>query len=305
MYILNRSTPVDDLSEALGYFEQAIEANPADPMAYVGLADAYVTLGHGPAPPPDVWPKARAAAERALRLDSTIAEVWSSIAQVRYYYEWDWAGAERAFQRANELNPSLAFNHYHYAWYLVTVGRLEDALREHDRARELDPLRPLNTVWIPGLYWAMRDHERAVAEARKVALQYPDHPVPLFVLGSSAAQLGAYDEAIAAHERMVAINPRWRYALGVTYALAGRIEDALRIVAELAAEPPSSWGAMGLAELHAALGHKEEALRWLEYEPRHAWWAGFLELPAYDFLRMEPRFQSLVRLVNLPRRVGS
>lgn len=299
MYILNRSTPVDDVSEALAYFEQAIEANPADPLAYVGLADAYVTLGHGPAPPPDVWPKARAAAERALRLDSTIAEVWSSIAQVRYYYEWDWAGADSAFRRANELNPSLAFNHYHYAWYLASVGRLEEALAEHDKARELDPLRLLNTVWIPGLYSTVGDFERAAAEARKMVGQYPDHPVPWFVLGESAGQLGLYDEAITAHEKMVELNSRFRHALGVTYALAGQTDDALQIVAELEAEP-SPWSALGLAQIHAALGHKEEALRWLEYEPRHAWWGGLLDHPVHAGLQQEPRYQALVRMVNLP-----
>jgi eukaryotic-like serine/threonine-protein kinase len=303
MHILSRSRPIDDLSEALGYFEQAIEANPADPLAYVGLADAYVTLGHGPAPPPDVWPKARAAAERAMRLDSTIAEAWSSLAQVKYYYEWDWEGADRAFRRANELNPSLAFNRYHYAWYLVTVGRGREAIAEHHRARELDPLRPLFTVWIPGVYGYMGDRERAVAEARKMAQEYPEHAVPLFVLGNNAAELGFFDEAIAAHEKMVGINRRWLSALGITYALAGRREEALRIVAELEAQPASSWNAMGLAELHAALGHREEALHWLEYEPRHAWWAGFLHRPAYRILHDEPRYQALVRLVNLPGRV--
>ncbi len=301
MYILARSRPVDDLSEALGYFEQAIEANPADPLAYTGLASAFVTLGHGPAPPPDVWPKARAAAERALRLDSTIAEVWSSIAQVRYYYEWDWEGADHAFRRANELNPSLPMNRYHYAWYLVSVGRGKEALAEHHRAHQLDPLTPLFTVWIPGLYQAMGDYERAVIEARKVAEQFPDHPIPLNVLGTSLRYLGRYEEAIAAHERMASINPRWRATLGTTYASAGRTEDALRIAAEMEALPPNSWRALGLASIYAALGHKEETLRWLEFEPPHAWWYGLGFNPDFTFLRDEPRFQALVRRVNLPQ----
>jgi eukaryotic-like serine/threonine-protein kinase len=301
MYILSRARPRDDLSEALGYFERAIEANPADPLAYVGLADAYVTLGHGPDPPPDVWVKARAAAERAMRLDSTIAEAWSSMAQVKYYYEWDWEGADRAFRRANELNPSLPMNRYHYAWYLVTVGREREALAEHHRARELDPLRPLHTVWIPGLYMAMGDHARAIAEARKHTEEYPDHPIPYFVLGSSLAEVGRFDEAIAAHETMVSVNQRWIHPLGVTYALAGRRDDALRILADLESRPPSPWLALGLAQIHAALGHREEALRWLEYEPRHGWWAGYLDLPVYEFLHDEPRFQEWVRMVARPR----
>jgi serine/threonine-protein kinase len=304
MYILSRSTPVDDLSEALGYFEQAIEANPAEARAYTGLAHAYTTMGHGPAPPPDVWPKARAAAERALRLDSTLADAWTALANVKYYYEWDWAEAERAFRRANALNPSLPINHYHYAWFLMTTGRGQEALAEHRRARELDPLTPLHTVWIPGLYLVMGNHERAIAEARMAAEQYPNNPVPLYVLGASLAQLGRHDEAIAAHERMVSLNPRWRHELGVTYAGAGRMGDAHRIAAELEAEPPNSWLALALAELHAALGNKEDALRWLQYEPRHAWWMGIRRKPVFEPLRDDPRFQALVQQLNLPTRAG-
>jgi eukaryotic-like serine/threonine-protein kinase len=305
MYILNRSRPIDDLSEALGHFERAIEANPADPLAYTGLAHAYATLGHGPAPPPDVWPRARAAAERALRLDSMLAEAWTVIAHVKYYYEWDWAGAERAFLRVNELNPSLPINHYHHAWFLMSTGRGRQALVAHHRARELDPLTPRNTVWISGLYMFMGELERAISEARKAAEEFPGHPVPLYVLGASHAQLGRYDEAIAAHELMTKADPNWRHELGATYALAGRVADARRILAELEAEEPNSWIALGLADVHAALGNRDEAIRWLQYEPRHAWWMGMRRKPVFDSLRGDPRFDALVQLLNLPERTGS
>jgi eukaryotic-like serine/threonine-protein kinase len=300
MYILNRSRPIDDLSEALGHFERAIEANPADPLAYTGLAHAYATMGHGPAPPPDVWPKARAAAERALRLDSMLAEAWTVMAHVKYYYEWDWAEAERAFLRVNELNPSLSINQYHYAWFLMSTGRGQEALAAHHRARELDPLTPRNTVWISGLYMFMGDLERAISEARRAAEEFPDHPVPLYVMGACYAQLGRYGEAIAAHELMTKADPSWRHELGATYALAGRADDARRILAELEAEEPNSWIALGLADVHAALGNREEAIRWLQYEPRHAWWMGIRRKPVFDSLRGDPRFDALVQLLKLP-----
>jgi tetratricopeptide (TPR) repeat protein len=102
------------------------------------------------------------------------------------------------------------------------VGRGQESFAEHDKARELDPLTPVNTVWIAGLHGAMGEHERAIALAKSALERFPDHPISLFVLGSSARQLGRYEEAIAAHERMASRNPRWRYALGITYALAGR-----------------------------------------------------------------------------------
>jgi tetratricopeptide (TPR) repeat protein len=236
-----------------------------------------------------------------LRLDSTIAEVWSAIAQVKYYYEWDWEGAERAFRKANELNPSLPGNHYHYAWYLLTTDRPQDGLVEHEKARELDPLTPVFTVWMAGMYQGMGDHERAIAVAKSANAQFPDNPIPFYVMGKSAFALGRQDEAIAAHEKMVSLNPRWRGTLGVTYALAGRTEDARRILQQLEALPPSSWNAMNLAELHAALGNHDEALKWLEYQPRHGWWMGIRRNPVYDPLRSNPRFQALVQRLNMPQ----
>jgi tetratricopeptide (TPR) repeat protein len=302
MYLLHQPGRLpEDVGDALQHFNQAIEADPADPLAYSGAAAAYVTMGHGPAPPPDVWSLARANAERALRLDSTLAEVWSAMAQIKYYYEWDWDGADRAFRRANELNPSLPQNHYHYAWYLHTVGRTREALAEHEKARELDPLTPVYTVWIAGLFGGMGDHERAIAEAKKALERYPDHPISLFSLGTSAAALGRYDEAIDAHERMVSRNPRWRSALGVTYARAGRADDARRIVRELEASPPNSWTALGLAELHVALGNPDAALNWLEYQPPHAWFMGIARNPLFEPLHGNPRFDALLKRINLPQ----
>ncbi len=298
MYHLNKSRP-EDFEKALGYFQQALEKNPADPLAYAGLAFGYITLGHGPSPPPDAWPRARAAAERAVRLDSTLADGWAALADIKTYYEWDWEGAERAFQRANELNPSLPMNHYHYAWYLALFGRADEAVAEHKRAQELDPLTPLHTVWLPGLYLYMGQPEKALVEARKTAPLYPDNATALFVLGTSAAQTGQYQEAIAAHEKLAAINPVWKFALGRTYALAGRTADARAILAELEARPPTSWGALGLADLHTALGNKDEAFRWLGYDPPHGWLPWSRTNPTLEALRGDPRFQDLLRRLNL------
>jgi serine/threonine-protein kinase len=300
MHHLNKSTP-EDFEKAVEYFHEAVDKNPGDPMAYAGLALGYVTLGHGPAPPPDVWPLARAAADRAVRLDSTLAEGWAAIADIKLYVDWDWEGAERAFQRANELNPSLAMNHYHHAWYLVLMGRLDEAVREHERARELDPLTPLHTVWLPALYYYAGQHEKALAGAREVLTRYPDHATALYVFGTSAAQMGLYDEAIAALEKAAALNPRWRFAVGRTFAQAGRRDDALRILAELESEGPSPWGAIAMADLNAALGDYDAAFEWLAYDPPHAWLPWSRENPVLEPVRDDPRFDDLLRRLNLPR----
>ena len=299
MYHLDRATP-EDIQQALGYFNEALEQNPADPLAYTGVAFAYITLGHGPNPPPDAWPRARAAAERAVRLDSTLADAWAALADVKTYYEWDWAGAEQAFERANQLNPSLPMNHYHHAWYLALFGRADEAIAEHERARELDPLTPMFSVWIPGLYMFLGQPEQALAAARENIEQYPDHPIALLVLGTSAAALGKYDEAIAAHEKMASLNPFLKGALGQTYALSGRTDDALRILREIEAKPATSWRAYVLANLYTALGEKDKAIQSLLYEPPHAFLAWSGVNPHVKPLRDDPRFQALLRRMNLP-----
>ncbi len=306
MHILNNRQSRDDANRAIAYFNQAVEQNPADPLAYAGLALAYVTLGHGPDPPVDAWPRARAAALRAIRLDSTLAEGWAALADYKSYAEHDWAGAEQAFRKANELNPSLAMNHYHYAWYLALFGRVEEALAEHRRAAELDPLTPLHTLWIPAIFRFSRDSEQAVTEARLLTEQYPRHSLIWRVLAHSAADMGLAEEAVAAIDRAVELAPdRWKLDQAEVYAYVGRTEEAMRILTELEAEPPTPGRALGLAKTHVALGNREEALRWLEYEPPHAWAAWFTSSSRMEVFRTDPRFQSLVRGFNLRLEPGS
>jgi serine/threonine-protein kinase len=299
MYHLNRSTP-EDLMRGISYLEEAIAIDPGDPLGYAGLAMGYATLGHGPAPPPGVWDKARAAAERAIRLDSTLAEAQAALADVKVYYEWDWEGAERAFKRANELNPSLAMNHYHYAWFLILMNRFDEALAEHELAQAIDPLTPLHTVWIPGLYLYSGQPQEAYTGSTELLERYPENATVRFVRGAAAAQLGLYDEAIAAHEKAVSINPAWIGALGVTYAKAGREEDARRILSEIEAQPVSGWNVLGMADINAALGDTDETLRWLAYDQPHAWYPWIHKNPAYESLRDDPRFQELIRDLDFP-----
>lgn len=295
-------TSQEDAAAAIEYFTEAVERNPTDALAWAWLAGCYVTLGHGFDPPPGVWPSARDAAERAIRLDSTLAEGWAALADYKAYSERDWFGAEEAFRKANELNPSLAWNHFHYSWFLVLFGRVDEAIAEHRRAHELDPLTPYHLTWAPAVHWASGDFERAYAEAREVVEEhYPDGAVANYVLGQSALGLGLFEEAIAAHEKLTALFPTWNAPLGITYAKAGRREDALRILAEIEALPPSTWTAHSLASLHAVLGNGDEALRWLDYDPPHGWvaWLASSPDPEWEALREDPRLQAMLDRMNL------
>ncbi|MCK4961791.1 MAG: tetratricopeptide repeat protein, partial [Anaerolineales bacterium] len=212
--------------KALAYLHQAVEKDPTFAMAYSGLAFAYDSIGHSAMATPDSFPRALAAARSALRLDETLVEGHAAMAMIKTYHEWDWVGAEKAFQRALELNPSEAMTHYHYAWYLALFGRLDEAIVEHKRARELDPLNPLHTAHLGTLYWMGERYEEAIDEARKSLELNPDFPVGWKVLGYAYAKKGMYEEAIAAHQKLAEIAPRQKYALGCTYALAGRRDEA-------------------------------------------------------------------------------
>ncbi len=299
MHHLQKRTP-EGIQKGLAYLHEATDRNPADAMSWAGLALGYATVGHGPSAPPGVWQKARAAAERAVRLDSMLAEGWAALADVRTYYEWDWAGAEAAFRRANELNPNLAMNHYHYAWYLLLMNRYEEAKVEHELAHELDPLTPFQSATLGWLYAYNGETGKAIELAEQTLELNPDGSFGLLVLGWSLAMEGRFEEAIATHERLAEMYPVWRSRLGVTYALAGRTEDARRIAAELEAQEQDPFGALGMAELYAALEENDDAFRWLANEPPHAW----LPWAAVDPMRLmprdDPRFQEFLDRLKLP-----
>ncbi len=299
MHHLQKRTP-EDFQRGLAYLHEATDRDPGNALAWAGLALGYATIGHGPSAPPDVWQKARAAAERAVRLDSMLAEGWAALADVRSYYEWDWAGAEAAFRRANELNPNLAMNHYHYAWYLLLMNRYEEAKVEHELAYEIEPLIPFQAATLGWLYAYNGETDRAIEQARRALELNPDGGFSLLVLGSALRLESRYDEAIAAHERLVEIHPVWRWVLGVTYAFAGRTEDARRIAAELESQEQDPFGAFGIASLYGALGENDDVFRWLAHEPPHAWVPWAVVDPMFPIPRDDPRFQEFLDRLDLP-----
>jgi serine/threonine protein kinase len=303
MFYVNQGTP-EGIEKGLAYLRESIEKDPAHPLPYAGLAQAYDTIGHGPSPPPDAFARAKAAALRALELDETLAEAHSALAQIKLYSdkEWDWAGAEQALKRALELNPNIGDSHAHYSWYLALFDRQDEAIAEMKRAEEVDPLHPLWPAWLGWQYWSFGRSDEALEEVRKSLDMDPDFVVGLYVLGNIHSTKGMYEEAIEAHKKVAAIDPGWKWGLGHTYALAGRRDEALEIVAELESQP-QAWYTWGLAEIYAALDKKDEAFHWLEaaFEQRHSYlpWLGWN--PNYATLRIDPRFKDLLRRMNVLR----
>ncbi|MFB0555369.1 MAG: protein kinase [Phycisphaerae bacterium] len=301
MFHLNKMTP-EGTEKGLDYLRQAIEKDPADPLAYGGLALGYVASAHGPGAPPDAFARAKAAALEALELDDTLAEAHAALAQIKLYRDWDWAGAEQAFQRALELNPNLTLTRAHYSFYLLLFGRTDEALTEMRRVQEVDPLVPLGPAWQGWQYWWAGQYDEAINEARKSLELDPNLAVGLYVLGSAYAEKGMYEEAIKAHQKAGVLSRDWKSALGRTYALAGRQDEARLVLAELEADS-TTWDTWFIAQIYAVLDEKDEAFRWLEAAygpPHHPYLPWISHPPAFKPLHDDPRFGVLLHRMNVP-----
>lgn len=298
---------------SFSHLRDAIEKDPTHPVPYIRLALGLTLFGKGPAPPPGIFDQAREAALKALELDETLAEAHAALANIYLAYDWDWSGAEGAFRRAEELNPNIVAGHMWNgsAWYHVMVGNETEAFAALRRNRELDPLTPLWAAWRAWLYWALGEHEEAMHEARTSLEMNPDLPLGLYILGCLYSEAGMHDEAIAAHERAAGVSPVWGWGLGITYALAGRTDEALAIAAAFEEGTPSpvflyGGGRMrnpwGLAEIYAALGQTDKAFEWLEvgYAQRQSWMPWMGRNPNFRPLRADPRFRGLLRRMSLP-----
>jgi tetratricopeptide (TPR) repeat protein len=288
------------LDKGLKELHRAVEIDPADPLAYSGLAEGYVTIGHSPSPPPETFPRAKAAAERALALDPSMAEAIGSLADIALYYDWDWAKADGYFQRSLQINPSLAMTRYHHAWALALFDRMDEAIEEHKRARDLDPLRPVHTAWLGGLYIYVGKFDEAIAEARKALTLNPEYGPSYYVEVQALCRQGKYEEAIATARRGAASKSKYAgpMLLGVAYAHAGRRKEALEIAEQM--DSSRAWFA---AQIYAVLGDKDEAMRLLESGYRdHSPLLPWIRIRNGEFasLRDDPRFRDLVKRMNLP-----
>jgi len=300
MFYVSQNNP-ESFEKGMRYLHQAVEIDPAEPLAYLGLAEGYTTLGHGGAEQLDSFPRAKAAAEQALKLDPEMAGAVGVLADVALYYEWDWVRAEKLFKRALELNPSLAMTHYHYAWYLVIFDRLDEAIAEHKLARDLDPLRALNTGWLGDLYNYAGRSDEAIVEAKKAIELNPKFWPSYKILSRAYSKKGMHQEAIAAAKQLIELEPlRGSPLLALAYLAAGEREQALTIVPKM---PRKSRGFNLVGQVYLALGDKDTALRELESAYKaHESTVPWVRARGYgwDSVHDDPRFQDLLRRMNLP-----
>jgi eukaryotic-like serine/threonine-protein kinase len=304
-YHWNKRTE-DSLRKSLECFNLAVDKDPSCALAYAGVADTYgMLVWNMMVSPREGLPKAKAAASKALDIDKELAEAHSSLAFVKLFYEWDWQGAEREFQRAIDLNPNYAMTWQWYAMELAALGRHEEALRETDRALQLDPLSMSINTTTGLLFYLVREYELALEQIRKTldldASFFPAH----FVRGCIQQQLDHPEEALNELQEAVELShrlPLFLGALGHGYAIFGDNEKAGEILQELLAMRQNKYGSSYcIAEIYLGLGEVDRALDWLEKAcDERATWMIFLKVhPIFEQLHAQPRFIEILRRMGL------
>jgi tetratricopeptide (TPR) repeat protein len=297
----------DAAKKAIEYFQQAIEKDPNYALAYAGLADVYPALTFfADTPPLESFPKAKAAAKRALELDETLAEAHTSLAATLFYYDRNFPEAEREFRRAIELNPNYATAHHWYGLtYLARMGRFDEAIAELKRAQELDPLSLVISADLGNTYIQAHQYDKAIEQLRKTIEMDQSFYFAHWQLGVAYEMKGDFQNAIAEYQKARQLNDDpWVLALlGHVSAAIGRRDEALKILDQLKQISKQRFvKAYGIALVYAGLGEKDQAFQWLEksyqdHEPRIT----RLKVdPLMDGLRSDPRFAELVRRIGLP-----
>ena len=299
-YYLSKST-VEDWQRGLVYLQEAIDQNPADPDAYASMAEGYITWGHSLMPPDDVFPKALAAAKRAIQLESSNAEGWAVLSQFHTYFGWDWNLADYAFKKADSLNPNMAYNHYHRAWYLALFGRMNEAFREHKRAQDLDPFTPLHTVWMAELYRWVGEYDLALAELDKaLEMGTGRHALILALRGMVLADMGKVGEGLDLMRQASEINKGWNIFYGPYLMKHGRVPEARQVIQELESFPESSFKNLALAWAYNKAGDPDKTFEYLRKGKRHAWYPWSIRIYLAEELQGDPRYFELLNELKLP-----
>ena len=294
------------MNKGLEFFQQAIAQDPNYALAYVGLADAYATLGsYHIKPAKEAFPLARAAAEKALKIDDTLAEAHATMGKIITDFYWEWEPAEREFQRAITLNPKYTNGHHWYSTLLVQQGRFDQAISEARLALDLDPLSAVLGRQLGYVLYRARRYDEGIAVLQKTLELEPTHLTAYFYLGHCLLLQGKRAEALTAFQKANEISPHlpdFLAILGYTHAVLGQREQALQYQSQLTELATHSYASPHcFATLALGLGQLDEVFKWMEksYEARDSHLRGLMTDPLFDSLHADARFVALMRRAGL------
>jgi serine/threonine-protein kinase len=304
-YQWNKRTP-EGIRKGLEAFRQAAEKDPSYALAFVGVANAYITLAaYHLAAPREALPLAREAAAQALKIDERLAEAHTALGRIINDYYWDWPQAEREFKRALELKPNYPILHDWYAIFLTNLGRFDEAIREAKLEVELDPLSPVAQTRVGIALYVARRYDQAIPILQRTLSLEPDFTPARIYLGLCYVMQGRSEEALAEFQKGRASapnNPDFISLLGNAAALAGKRGEARQHQGQLNELAKHAYVTpFAQALIPAALGEMDVAFMWMEkcFEERSPALGALKTDPLFDPLRQDARFASLLRRVGL------
>lgn len=303
-YYWNRRS-LDGFNKGLVFFQEAIRLDPGYAPAYAGMAHCYnfLGLGMGSEPPREMARKAKEAAQKALELDENLADAHAALGFTHFRYDWNWAEAEHEFRRALELDPPNVIARGWLSDVLSFVGKTEEAQKQREQVRELDPFSIQSVRSVAFAYDSAKQYDKAIDYYRRAIESVPDSFRMRMDLAGDYLGAGRYEEAAKEFQTVLTLYGNNVYPLarlGYTYAVWGKKAEAERILSQLNNERRPGYVSYAIAEICERLGRKEEALSWLRkaYDERAAQMTGVKG--AFDSLQSDPRFQDLVLRVGVP-----
>ena len=294
-----------DERKAIEQFQAAVKKDPAYAAAYVSLADSYRALDfNSNAVPADILPQSEVAAKRALAIDDQLAEAHALLGAGLGDYDWDWAGGEREFQTALQLNPNSPLAHFYYAHFLRQEGKIEESIREGRQAANLDPVSAQATFIFAQSLYEGRRYDEAVSQLRKTLDLEPRFWPAHLYLGKTFAEKGQLQEAVEELKKAGDFTAEPYATIGYIYARMGRAADARKVIADLQEQSKKRYVApSNFAKIYIGLGDEDQAFAWLEkgYQQRDVWLTFLRGDPTFDSLRSDPRFRGLVRRIGPPQ----
>jgi TolB-like protein len=295
------------LRKGIDYFNQAVQLDSGFSRAWSGLADCYAALGYGSyALPASVFLKAEQAADKALELDSTLADPHTSLGYIRFYYYWDWKGAEEEFLKAIRLNPSYVLAYSSYSYYLTAMERMPEARRAMEKALQLDPLSPSTATDMGFHLFYSRNYTEAEQVLNAALAINPKAVMAHIWLGRCLQEQNKFEDAIGEYQKTLTISKNWPVAyaaIGYVQGITGEQAEAKKMLEKMNSLVDSLYVTpYGLALVYASLHETNQAFVCLDQAYKeHSNWLVWLKMdPRWTIISHDKRYEQMVAKMRLP-----